>query len=196
MVDRQQSTRQQIRKLEQELKQLKLSLVSSSTDPATIAFPIEALVLHAGGFVFAVDVVKVEEVCPMVLVSPLPRAPGSIRGSINYRGRLVAILDLRFALTGEHSPLNPEMLLIIVSADSILFGIAVDRVEDVRAFDSEDVESAADIPFPPSIVPCLLSGQPGAIALLDPPGLLTASELNLLLELLSELRSGDEEPGQ
>lgn len=196
MVDQQQSTRQQIRKLEKELKQLKLSLVSSSTDPASISFPVEALVLHAGGFVFAVDVLKVEEVCPMVMVSPLPRAQGSIRGSINYRGRLVAVLDLRFALTGEHSPLNPDMLLIIVSSDSLLFAIAVERVEDVRRFDAEDLESAGDIPFPPSIVPCLLSGQPGAIALLDPPGLLTAGELNVLLELLSELRSSDEEPGR
>ena len=108
--------------------------------------------MRVDDFVIAVPVRQVEEVTPIVLVSPLPKAPAAVRGTFPYRGRLVPVLDIRFALGGPLAPLTPDLFLVIVSTAERPFALAVGGVDEVHRFGSNDVEPAPLLTSLPAFV--------------------------------------------
>lgn len=176
-----QSLREQIRMLQDQLRRLRLSLLETARERAGSTFPLEAVVMTVGGFEIAVLADQVVEVTPMALVTPVPEAPAPLRGALHYQGRLAAVVDLRVGLRGSIAPLTPDLFLAFVAADTRVFALAVDRVEPVRQFGPEDVEAiGGGIAALPGFVHCLLRSQNGPVALLDPAGLLAATELDRL----------------
>ena len=187
MADDQQCKLQQIRALDQELIELKRSLLASPSGLSELSSSLDTLVLQVYDVAVALPVEQVEEVTPMVLVSPLPRAPTAVRGTINYRGRIVPVLDLKYSLSGVLSPLDPDMFLVFTSSDGNLFSLVVDQVEGVQRFDLEDVDSTPMVSSMPGFVHCLLRSKQDPVILLEPTGVLTAGELDLLRDLLAEV---------
>ena len=185
-----------IAELEQELLRLKRSFFTGEKRDATVEFPLEALVFKVDSFFLAIEAKKIDEVTPMVLVSPLPKAPKSVRGTVNYRGSLAPVLDLRFALTGALLPLTPEMFLVTVTDGERRFAAVANEILSVKTFTSADQESGKMSAMLPSFIKCFFHYEGSPLALIAPEKLLAAGELEVLRDLLSEITEGQQGNGK
>ena len=92
------------------------------------------------------EVLKVQEVTPVPLASPL------IAGLINLRGEIVPAVDLR-PLFGSApglraDGLHPEDMLVVVRAEEGAFSLVVDEVHDIVELQAESLrEAPANLPI-------------------------------------------------
>jgi chemotaxis signal transduction protein len=192
MNDAEARTRERIEELRMEISQLKRSLLSMR--PAN-RLPLEALVTRVGDVALAVPVVQVEEVVPMVLVSPLPRAPAPVRGMVNFHGRLIPVLDLHRPLLERQVPLTPGMFLVVLSVDPHAFALPVDEIEGVDELGEEERGTETASRSAPAFVHRILLGDGQPVLLLDPLGLMTAAEIDLLSGVLAEANRANRRDG-
>jgi chemotaxis-related protein WspB len=90
---------------------------------------VRVVVVRAGGQRFAIPTRVVVEVVPCVEPRPVPGAPSGMVGVIDYRGRVVPVLDLCLLLAGAACPVRMSSRIVVC-----------DR----------EVERAAGAPVPPA----------------------------------------------
>ncbi len=80
---------------------------------------------------YGVDIRRVREVIRVGEITPLPRAPGFVKGVINLRGDVIPLIDLRekLGLTAVHD-LKADRV-IVVEIEEKLVGMVVDAVSHV-----------------------------------------------------------------
>ncbi len=89
---------------------------------------------------YAIDIVQIQEIIKVPLVTEVPRAPRGILGIVSLRGTIVPILDLRVALhLGNQSPSNYSRVLVL-RGDGDPLGLLVDRVSSVVRIEREAIE--------------------------------------------------------
>jgi purine-binding chemotaxis protein CheW len=100
---------------------------------------------------YGVERGKVHEVIGMLPITRVPRTPEFVRGVINFRGRVIPILDLRAKLgvPGDHPQ---SACIIVVKVRSRLTGIIVDRVSDAPAGNGRLLLDIECLLAPPEIV--------------------------------------------
>lgn len=93
---------------------------------------------------FGIGVEKVQEVIRYQTITPVPLAPGVVRGLINLRGQIVTAVDLRRLLqmeerSGERLPIN-----IVIQTRQSIFSLLVDRIGDVLEVEEDSFEHPPD----------------------------------------------------
>ena len=104
---------------------------------------------------YGVEILKVQEIIGMQPITRVPRTPSFIRGVINLRGKVIPIMDLRerFGMPAADAngaldeATNALRCIIVVQVtgpqgQAVPVGVVVDRVSEVSAIASEDVEDA------------------------------------------------------
>lgn len=104
----------------------------------------------AGGYLFGVDVLRVQEILRRQPVTSVPTAHSAIRGLINLRGQLVVAIDLRDRLGLEKKVNEFSTMNVIVRTVDGLVAMIVDEIRDVLTVDCEPIESESDV-IPPEI---------------------------------------------
>jgi purine-binding chemotaxis protein CheW len=100
------------------------------------------LLFDAGGVRCGMRALDVQEICRAVTILPVPEAPPAIEGVINYRGRLIPVLDVRRRLGLEQRTLRPSDHLIVARAEAKMFALRVDNVSSVEPVETiEPVEA-------------------------------------------------------
>ena len=98
----------------------------------------EFVTFTVGGNLFGVPVLRVQDTLIPDRIATVPLAPPEIRGSINLRGRIVTVIDMRIRLglpeTGR--PKNGGMG-VTVESGAELYTLLVDSVGDVITLPSE-----------------------------------------------------------
>jgi purine-binding chemotaxis protein CheW len=97
-------------------------------DSATLDSATEAIVVRLGAGAFAIDLGSVAEVGRVPVVTRVPGAPDWLAGLANWRGRILAVLDLRAQLGADPVPLGRPARLVVLSSDGVVAGIVVDAV--------------------------------------------------------------------
>lgn len=92
--------------------------------------PRRLLSVEVSGQRYAVDLMQVCEIRQLQTPGSLAAAPGGLRGSINLRGELVPIIDLRAKLGGDLAP-DASIGLVVVEAGGRVVGLVVHKVCDV-----------------------------------------------------------------
>ena len=98
--------------------------------------------------VFAIPVVKVQEILDLRPISSLPYAPAEIAGLIDVRGRSVTVIDLRAKLGMSAAAATDATRIIILDANNNgtgAFGLIADRVHEVTDLDTESLEAAPEL---------------------------------------------------
>jgi purine-binding chemotaxis protein CheW len=98
------------------------------------------LTFQVGNEEYGVEILKVREIIGMLPMTPVPGSPGAVLGVINLRGKVIPVLSMRqrFGLPPVAStPLN---VIIIVEADGLPTGLAVDLVREVATIDDAHTE--------------------------------------------------------
>ena len=97
-----------------------------------------------GDLHFGIETLHVQEVIRNREMTPIPLAPGSVRGLINLRGQIVTAVDMRIRL--ELPPRGAESLPmnVIVRTDDGGQSLLVDEIGDVVEVDDDTYESPPD----------------------------------------------------
>lgn len=106
------------------------------------------LTFMSGDELFAVDIMRVNEIIEIDALTKVPKTPVFIRGVINLRGGVVPVIDLTAKLGNSLSDLTKRSCVVLVSVDRPegrqTIGLLVDEVREII-----DI-SATDIKPPPS----------------------------------------------
>ena len=92
----------------------------------------QVVVITLGGKALAFPVETVREVVPLVEPTPVPAWPDTALGVIEIRGELVPLLDVTSVLDLAPSVLSAQQFIVVVEVLGKVWGIVVDRIEDVR----------------------------------------------------------------
>jgi purine-binding chemotaxis protein CheW len=103
------------------------------------------VIFSLGGENYALEVMRVQEVLDMGILTKVPGGPPWLRGVLNLRGHVVPVWDLRipFDLPIDPKPNRAPCVLMVetrASNEVRVTGLMVDRVSDVLDFSPEEVQ--------------------------------------------------------
>lgn len=90
---------------------------------------------------YALPAASVREIVRAVAITPLPDAPRSVEGVIDFRGTVVPVLDVRLRFGLAAHPVVPTELLIIADASDRLVALRCHRDAAVRLLLPAEIES-------------------------------------------------------
>ncbi len=105
----------------------------------------ELIAFRIGEQEFCVDIMSVREIRGWTPATPLPRAPGYMKGVINLRGAVLPIIDLgaRFGL--RTSEPTARHVIMVAHIGGRLVGLLVDAVSDIVQLDEGAVQPTPDV---------------------------------------------------
>lgn len=85
-----------------------------------------------GNQMFGIPVLRVQDILTPNHIAPIPLAPNEVRGSINLRGRIVTVIDVRVRLgLPPREDDGGGSMGVTVEQDSDLYTLLVDQIGDV-----------------------------------------------------------------
>lgn len=122
-------------------------------DPEAVVRP-DLVLVRLGGCRLALPMASIAEVGRPPGLTRVPGLPAWVAGVANWRGRVLAVLDLRSLLGEPTGGLDRRGRLVVVTNAGLRVGLLVESVSGAAAVDTEAVE------------PVLAHLPPGAGALL------------------------------
>ena len=93
---------------------------------------------------FGIEVKNVRDVLRQQRIIPMPLAPPEIAGSLNLRGRIVTVIDLRRRLNlpmrESASGVTPPSTFVVVDLKGELYSLMVDSVGEVLTASNSRIE--------------------------------------------------------
>ncbi len=80
---------------------------------------------------YGVEVLKVQEIIGMTQITHVPNTMSYMKGVINLRGSVVAVVDMRLKFTMQERDYDSFTVIIIVEVRERMIGMIVDSVSDV-----------------------------------------------------------------
>ncbi|MDQ7073847.1 MAG: chemotaxis protein CheW [Gammaproteobacteria bacterium] len=147
--------------------------------------PGQYLTFTLGGEDYAIDILRVMEIKGWGLVRPLPNTPEYVKGVMDLRGQIVAVVDLRARFFMERIDYTPTTVTVILSVESqgrsSVIGVVVDSVSDVLEVAQKKIQSAPNLGLHINV--CYMSGMVihngKMIVLLDIDKFLNPEEMGL-----------------
>jgi purine-binding chemotaxis protein CheW len=93
---------------------------------------------------FGIPVTQVREVIRVSDVTRVPQAPAHVRGVVNLRGRILAVIELRSRLGLPPAELTPRSRVVVVEVRGRVLGLLVDAVSQVTKVPEVSVAPAPD----------------------------------------------------
>ena len=106
------------------------------------------LTFQLGGEVYALEILKVQEIIGMMNVTRVPRMPEFVRGVVNLRGKVIPVVDLRlkFGLEAQEDTEKTCIIVVEIEQDGqkTTMGIIVDEVSEVIDVSTDQIEPPPD----------------------------------------------------
>ena len=90
---------------------------------------------------YAIDIVAIQEIIKVPVITEVPRAPSQFLGIISLRGTIVPVVDLRTLLHLENRPITNASRILVLRGDGEPVGMLVDQVSSVVRLDQETIEA-------------------------------------------------------
>jgi purine-binding chemotaxis protein CheW len=107
---------------------------------------IEALTFDLQGETFALEAGYVREVLDLLPETPVPGAPPFVGAVINFRGRVIPLVDLRmaFGMTVGETTIDNRIVVIEhpLDGEPTLIGLRADKVHEVTSITPDSTEDA------------------------------------------------------
>jgi purine-binding chemotaxis protein CheW len=143
---------------------------------ASASAHIQTVSVVVAGQNWGIPIAKVREVLGPQTITPVPLAPRAVAGSLNLRGRIVTVLDLRTTLGLPPTAEPAAASEVVVEHGGDLYSLLIDAVGDATALPAEAVEP------PPQTLDAAWRALTSGIVKLD-------GQLLLVLDLDSLLRA-------
>lgn len=96
---------------------------------------------YIGDQMFGIPVLRVQDILTPDKIAPIPLAPKEVKGSINLRGRIVTVVDVRIRLgLPEREDKGEGNMGVTVEQDHDLYTLLVDKIGDVIGLSREFYE--------------------------------------------------------
>lgn len=156
-----------------------------AADPAAgdDAAPIGGVILRFAGARYAVDMASVAEVVPVPVMTRIPGSPAWLSGVVNWRGRVLPVVDLRPLVGAALSPLPTSARLVVLAEGDIEVGIVADMVPGLLNCHLRDIE-----PIPGTIATGIAPLVRGVVDVDGPVALLATEAVLRLREQLPAAR--------
>ena len=93
------------------------------------------------GQLFGIPIIQVRGVLLPETIASIPLAPPEVKGSINLRGRIVTVIDVRLRLgMANRAADDSKGVAVTVEYQHELYGLLVDRVGDVIGISKDSFE--------------------------------------------------------
>jgi purine-binding chemotaxis protein CheW len=137
----------------------------------------ELLSVRIGEQEFALDIMSVREIRGWIASTPLPHAPHYIKGMINLRGVILAIVDLAERLGLPTREQDPSSVVVVVEAGDRIVGLVVDGVCDIITVTEDMIQNTPDVGSASSnqIVQGLLTLDGRIVSIISIPAILPES---------------------
>lgn len=127
-----------------------LSMATQARDEAKHTAAEKYLTFILDGGHYGIPILSVREIIAVQPITPLPRAPESVRGVINLRGKIVPVIDLRTGLGLHVSEYDRSTCIIVLDVHlhphgPVNIGCIVDAVREVARISDQVLQA------PPSI---------------------------------------------
>jgi purine-binding chemotaxis protein CheW len=106
----------------------------------------ELLTFRLSDEVYAIDILKVEEIIRLIDVTPIPRAPKLVKGVISLRGAIIPIIELKRRMGLKETTVGKKNRIIITGLDQGLMGFVSDEVLEVVKVNKNEIESSPNLP--------------------------------------------------
>lgn len=107
------------------------------------------LTFMAGNELFAIDILRVNEIIEVDTMTRVPRAPEFIRGVINLRGGVIPVVDLAARLGAGITELTRRSCIILVGVPHAgreqIVGLLVDEVREIIDIGPADLRPPPDL---------------------------------------------------
>jgi purine-binding chemotaxis protein CheW len=106
---------------------------------------IQVVIFRLGKVEFGVRIDQVKEIIEIAHITRMPKAPSFIKGAINLRGQVIAVIDLarQFDLTASER--GEETRIVVVDVDDNIVGMIVDFVPEILRISVEDIGPASSL---------------------------------------------------
>ncbi|MFW6022308.1 MAG: chemotaxis protein CheW [Halanaerobiaceae bacterium] len=155
---------------------LNQQLTSISAENQYVTFQIE-------GETYGIDIMLVQEIIRYNAPTRVYNANPVIKGVINFRGKVIPIIDMHKKFNLKEQDYDNFTVVIIFEALNKTMGIIVDRVSDIVSFSEENIQ-IVDEEFAEDIKTEHLKGiakiDDEIVLLLDPKRILSFEELEKL----------------
>ncbi len=152
---------------------------SADADPAERA---TGVLVGLGGARYAVDLAAVAEVVVVPAVTRVPGAPDWLAGVVNWRGRVLAVVDLRPLVGVVPAPVTRSARVVVLSSADVEAGLLVEEVSGL-------LDTTGTVaPVPPTVAPAVAALLDGTVDTGSGPVALVAAPA--VLALGRQLRAG------
>lgn len=108
--------------------------------------PISFLAFSHGQQRYGIPISDIVEVQPLTNYTPVPHAPRFIRGVVNWRGAIIALVDLMRLFGIVESGLVDERACVIVEAAGRRVGILACQAEELYTVPLNQVKAVPELP--------------------------------------------------
>lgn len=100
------------------------------------------LLFYIGNKRYAIDADKIEEIIPLVKIEEITEDNEKLAGHINYRGRMIPVIDIAKHLHGKNSRkmLSTRIMIMDPGNKSEIFGIIAEKVTETQYVDDSSID--------------------------------------------------------
>lgn len=135
---------------------------------------------------YGISILKIREVIGMMNIIKTPKAPDFIKGIINLRGDIIPVMDLRTKFGMEQQEYDKETCIIIASILinnlTKLFGIIIDKVNEVITISNVDIENAPQYGPEDNVISGIGKVKGRVIIILDINKIILSEDLSKAIE--------------
>lgn len=139
----------------------------------------QLLSVRVGDQEFAMTIMAIREIRGWIASTPLPHAPPYIKGMINLRGSVLAIIDLAIRLgLPNHDPTAASVVVVVESGDTVV-GLLVDAVSDIVTITDDMRQTTPEIgdSISRAYVECLVMINERIIGILSLPAVIPKEQV-------------------
>ncbi len=126
--------------------------------------------------IYAIEEKFIVEVLFLRNLISIPGTPSFVQGVINYRGRILSVVNIQIFLNKREKGLGEANKLIVISDGKMEYGIVADAVTGLREINLDLIDKKP-LNLDPSIEEFILGVLPDGAAILDGETLLKTSKI-------------------
>ena len=138
---------------------------------------------------FGIEILKVVEILKMMEITSVPMWPEFAKGTINLRGRVIPVVDLRQKFGLSATEASEQTCTIVVELGGDQIGIVVEAVNEVREITADNIADTPNIggTVQSDFILGMGKTEDHTIILLNLEKILIGGEMHLLTEDAEEL---------
>jgi purine-binding chemotaxis protein CheW len=109
--------------------------------PETDEMEGKYLTFWTDGQLFGIPIADVVQIIGIQEITPLPEAPGYVKGVINLRGNIIPLIDVRVRFHKPEAEYGEHTCIIVTKIEDSFIGFVVDSVDEVAAIGDAEISA-------------------------------------------------------